>query len=111
MSPRRRFILAIALCSAAALAQETSPSPSVEPLPAKADVVVHGRTAFVLYAPSGSASAAERARATSKILGGILEQPGEPPVTLAPLPEGQLIRVGEKDLIRLGPGDAAASGL
>jgi small-conductance mechanosensitive channel len=105
----RRLILVAGLLAAVAAAQ---PSPSPSPPPPHSqeathsqasspgtNVMVHGRTAFVLHS-----SDAERARAAGKILAALVEEHAQAPVTLA----GDTVRVGDTELIHLAPGDAGS---
>jgi small-conductance mechanosensitive channel len=107
----RVLIAMVVLAQTAAWAEEPSPSASpVElagPQLKKAPVTVRGKTVFSL------AAYGDRPRAASRMLAAIVEEHGPPPpVTLEPLDDGgQLVRVGEKELIKLGLEDAAAVGL
>jgi small-conductance mechanosensitive channel len=80
-----------------------------------ASIRVHGRTVLELVAPGPSGtSPADRAAAASTILAAALEEGGEPKVEVSSLDGSEdhlLLRVGNRDLLRLGPQDIAASGL
>ncbi len=75
-----------------------------EPAQVESVVAVRGRPVFTLHG-------ADRARAVSKILTDFVEREAAPPVTLLPQVDGQLIHLGDKDLVRLTPIDAAWRGL
>jgi small-conductance mechanosensitive channel len=72
-----------------------SPSPEA----ATSSVAVRGRTAFVLHSAD-----AERARAAARVLATLVEEHGDPAVSL----QGSDVRVGETALIRLQPEDAGS---
>jgi small-conductance mechanosensitive channel len=80
-----------------------------------ASIRVHGRTVLELVAPGPSGSSpTDRAAAASTILAAALEEGGEPKVEVSSLDGTEdhfLVRVGSRDLLRLGPEDIAASGL
>jgi len=85
---------------------------SAENPPAK--IRVMGRTLFELSGTQGIATPADRARAASAILAAILEEGGDPDVSVTSADGSKdhlSLKVGEREVLRLGPEDVAASGL
>ncbi len=106
------FLAAMLLCAARGLAESETATPAPEG--ATAQVRVHGRTVFEIKAPLGASSATARATTASAILSEALEERGSLPVTVPSLDgsdDHRVLKVGDHEVLPLGPADVAASGL
>jgi hypothetical protein len=75
---------------------------------------VHGRSILELKASMDGASAVDRARAASTILEAVLGERGDRDVSVVSADGSRdhlLVKVGNRELLRIGPADIAASGL
>jgi hypothetical protein len=89
--------------SAAAQAASAAPTSSV-------DVRLHERSVFALHVPRAGQSAPERARAASRALESVLEDPEQPSARVEEEPGSAVIFVGKTPVLTLGEDDAASAG-
>ena len=106
---RRAVALAALLVALPALSAEPALAPAASGAPAVARV--HDHAAFVFLTPDGVRDASQRAADASENLTRVIDDdlPGKVSVVLLLDGDAQ-VKIGEREVFRLGPADAAAAG-
>jgi small-conductance mechanosensitive channel len=100
-----------ALTPAPARATASAPAPSSSAaVPASSDVRLHEHPVFSLRVPRVDQSAADRARAASRALESVLDDPEKATSRVEESPGNAVIFVGKIPIVSLGDGDADAAG-
>jgi small-conductance mechanosensitive channel len=97
---------------AASTSASTTPAPSASAAPAapSSDVRLHEHAVFSLHVARGEQSAQDRARAASKALESIVDDPDKPTSRVEETPGNAVIFIGKTPIIQLGEADATAAG-
>lgn len=105
--------LAVGLLATAQVAFANDPAPSASAPAAKAAdafVRIHDKKVFEVRAPRGGQSAAERARAATRLLEAAVDDGEDPEIRVEERGEAATVYVGKSPVLEIGTDDAVAAG-